>query len=800
VSFRLKTIIGIAAIELVVLAILALASYVNFGGAAKEQFFERARNAARLLASSVTDAVLALDLATLNATSRRVLEDRDLVYISILDKDGRVLASAGDSGALDEAFKEDGSFDAALSDHRLDISAPITVAGEAFGKIQIGFGTRKVEAAIHRALVAIASLSFVGMILVTAFGSILGSMLTRQLTGLQDGISRLAAGNQGYQVPVSGEDELARTARCFNEMSGRLARKSAELAAREAEARQLAQVAEQANDAIAITDAERRIVWVNRAFGMLTGYSFEEAAGAPIDTLLLGPQTNAKTATEFREAFASIGSFHKELLCYSKNRATFWADASIAPIRSQDGALAQFIVVQRDVTDRKAAEAALLTINAAFRHQALHDPLTGLGNRRYLDGALEHAAARCANSGQTLALLHVDLDRFKQINDSLGHAAGDHVLVHVAQLLKSLTRGEDEIARVGGDEFIVACVTDGERKSLIDLASRFLKVLREPIPFSNHLCRSSASIGIAAASGAQIDPKALMVNADIALYRAKGSGRNRYEFFTEELQLELVNTKRMADDILRGLENQEFLPFYQPQFDAATLDIVGVEALTRWRHPKYGIMQPASFLRIAQDLHVIADIDRMLLDHALKDLKRWREMGLGIPKISMNLSSSRLRDPDLVASLRELSLPRGALAIEILESVFLDDVGHDEQIMRNILGMKELGIGIEIDDFGTGHASITSLIKLKPDRLKIDRQIIEPITRSERQKNLVKAIIEIGLSQDIAVTAEGVEDREQINLLRQMGCTILQGFYFARALSATELENFASGNVWRAVS
>ena len=798
--FRLKTMAGIAAAELAVLAIVALTNYVNFGGASKAQFFEKAESAAGLFAASITDAVIAMDLAALDRAARRAADDPGLIYISIRDKDGRALARAGDSAAFSENFKADETFGAAQGDHRLDISAPVAADGAAFGSVEIGFDTRQMEAAIHRALAVNVVLGLAGIALVALIGALFGSIITRRLMALRDGISRVAAGEPGYQVPVTDTGEFAGVARCFNEMSRSIEHRRAELAARETEARQLARIAEQAGDAIAVTDAERRIVWINHAFTVLTGFSSEDVCGQTIDAVLLGSSSGGKTVADFCAAFAGAGRFQKEVLCYSRSRATYWSDLSIGPIRTEDGKAGQFIVVQRDITDKKAAEATLRNVNAAFRRQALHDPLTGLGNRRYLDGALEQAAVRCASSGRTLALFHIDLDRFKQINDSLGHAAGDHVLIHAAQLLKSMARAEDEIARVGGDEFVLACTTDGERQSLVDLAERFLKALREPILFAGHLCRFGASIGIAAAQGAQIDAKALMVNADIALYRAKANKRKRFEFFTEQLQVQVLNTKRMADDILRGVENCEFVPFYQPQFDATSLDIVGVEALARWQHPDFGIMLPTSFLRIAEDLDVIADIDQMLLEVALKDLKRWRQMGLAIPRVSVNVSSSRLKDPELIGTLRKLDLEPGSLSIEVLESVFFDDSDGEAQIIQNIGAIKELGIGVEIDDFGTGHASITSLIKLRPDRLKIDREIIAPITRSERQKNLVRAIIEIGLSQDIAVTAEGVDTREQIRLLRQMGCTTVQGFYFARALCASDLENFASGNGWRAVS
>ncbi len=798
-SFRLKTIIGIAAIELFVLSILTITNYVNFGGTATTQFVERAQGAAKLFSSVIANSLVALDLATLDAMSANILANPDFVYVRIRNPSGRELSSAGNRVVLAERFHPDAGFESTHADHRYDVSAPVLIAGTSFGSVEIGIDTRRVESAVRRALFWNISISIGGMLLVAVFGTLLGAALTRQLTALRDGATRLAAGEQGYQVRVTGNDELSETAAHFNSMSRSLANERTELALREAEARQLARVAEYANEAIIITHADGRIIWVNRAFGILTGYHFEDVAGSAIDTLLLGPETTARARTSLMAAFEKGVSLQKEILCYAKNRHPFWADINIAPIRADDGSVEQFIIVQRDISDKKEADAELKKMNAALRYNAIHDPLTGLGNRRYLDDVLEKAAVRCANAGRSLALLHIDLDRFKQINDTLGHAAGDYVLQHVAQMLRSVVEPEDHIARVGGDEFVLASSSAEGPKRLSALAANLLKALHQPVRFGSHLCRTGASIGIAVAWGRPIDTKALMVNADIALHRAKAQGRNCFEFFSQDLQRDVVARKRTADDILRGLEHREFIPFYQPQFDAASLDIVGVEALVRWRHPDKGIVQPMAFLAVAEDLNAVAAIDKMLMERALEDLARWRAAGPFVPKVSVNISARRLRDPDLITDLRDLQLEPGRLSFEILESIFLDD-DDDQELGRRVAAIKELGIDIEVDDFGTGHASIVSLLKLKPSRMKIDRKLVSSLTRSERQKNLVKAIIEIGLSQGIAVTAEGVESREQVNLLRQMGCTTVQGFYFAQPLSAEDFERFADGNAWRAVS
>ena len=295
-----------------------------------------------------------------------------------------------------------------------------------------------------------------------------------------------------------------------------------------------------------------------------------------------------------------------------------------------------------------------------IEHNALHDSLTGLPNRRYLDEVLKSYAATGFLDSGSVALLHIDLDRFKQINDTLGHAAGDAMLIHASQILRANCRQEDFVARIGGDEFVVvSSAADGD-DYLAALAERIVRQMRQPAHYEGHECRFGVSIGIAVERGDEIDVKRLLINADIALYRAKRRGRNRHEFFSEVLQAEVVNTKRMADEILNGLERDEFIAYYQPQFDAHTLDVVGVEALARWRHPTQGILAPDAFLGIAEELNVVATIDRLILEQALADLNRWEQAGFNVPRASVNVSLRRLHDEDLIKGAQEPRYPAGA--------------------------------------------------------------------------------------------------------------------------------------------
>ncbi|MGV3550742.1 sensor domain-containing protein [Rhizobium sp.] len=454
------------------------------------------------------------------------------------------------------------------------------------------------------------------------------------------------------------------------------------------------------------------------------------------------------------------------------------------------------ITIQQELTEaNRLAEARNRELEAAkahIEHSALHDFLTDLPNRRYLDAELSERA-RCELNGS--AILHLDLDRFKQINDTLGHLAGDHMLQHTARVLREVTGPDDFVARIGGDEFVVLSAYNGSIDALSALAERVIRRMREPVMFENHPCRIGASVGIAFAAGGCTDPRQLLLDADIALYRAKTQGRNRFEYFTPELQNVVIQTKRLSDEILAGLERGEFVPYYQLQFRAADLGVAGVESLARWQHPERGLLTPDKFLQVAEDLDVVAAIDRMIFEKAVADHATWRSAGIDVPKVSVNVSARRLAEPDLIPSLGNIHMPKGALSFELLETIFLDE--YDEAVAENLRQIRKLGIGIEIDDFGTGHASIVSLLKTGPGTLKIDRELISPLTETVEQRRLVGSIIEMGKSLGIKVVGEGVETMAHVRILKRLGCDTLQGFALARPMAADKIGPFIREGAWK---
>ncbi len=530
----------------------------------------------------------------------------------------------------------------------------------------------------------------------------------------------------------------------------------------------------------------------------------------------LHPDDLVRAERDFKEAIEVTGKYNSDYRLRLFGNRIRHIRAIGAVFRDVDGS-SRIVGVNWDVTadvvlndDLKRAKtltearnAELLMAKARIEHNSLHDSLTSLPNRRYMDERLEMLAAHPGQFGARIGILHIDLDRFKQINDTLGHAAGDAMLVHASRILQKNVRSGDFVARVGGDEFVVMCRLEGANREddapyLAGVADRIIQEMRQPVPYQGHDCRFGVSVGIAIEDEGESDLRRLLVNADIALYRAKSRGRARYQFFNEALEAEIVETKRTADEILVGLEEGQFEAWFQPQFDAETLEIAGVEALARWNHPTRGILGPDAFMRTAEELNVVATIDRLILEQALKRFREWRVAGLDIPKVSVNVSARRLQDEELIASLRGMEIEPGTVSFELVESIFLDD--NDDLIAFSVDQIKELGLDIEIDDFGTGYASIVSLLKLKPRRLKVDRQLIMPIVESPGQRHVVESIIEIGKSLGIEVVAEGVETMEHAGILRDLGCHALQGYAFAKALSPADFVSFARARRWREAS
>jgi diguanylate cyclase (GGDEF)-like protein len=419
-------------------------------------------------------------------------------------------------------------------------------------------------------------------------------------------------------------------------------------------------------------------------------------------------------------------------------------------------------------------------------HDALHDSLTGLANRRYLQEELGRRVELHRPRHEKIGVCHIDLDKFKRVNDGHGHKAGDFVLRFVAKTLNAQKGRGDFVARIGGDEFVVV---SSPVKDMAEMSSRAFELstkLQRKLLIEGRPCEISASIGVDVVDienfGEEIDVSDFLIRADIALYKAKSAGGG-YECFTEELMIAHLRSTVLLDEISQGLLNREFVPYYQLQYSASTHEIVSAEALVRWRHPERGVLPPSEFLQAACEAGLEQQIDEMMIKEALRDLNQWQlDKSCTISSVAVNLSAKTIGNPSFISMIKGLEIPPGRLSFEITETVDVNQ--HSHQIIENVEYLKKLGFEVEIDDFGTGHASILSLQYLKPKRLKIDREFIFPIVEHEDQRQLVKNIIELSKPFNVEVVAEGVESLEHARILNEMGCDILQGYAFCKPIPA----------------
>lgn len=422
---------------------------------------------------------------------------------------------------------------------------------------------------------------------------------------------------------------------------------------------------------------------------------------------------------------------------------------------------------------------------ADLESRALNDGLTGLPNRRCFD---QEFAARLARASERSAaagvLIRMDLDRFKHVNDTLGHEAGDAVLLRVAGILRESLRSGDLAARVGGDEFSLLMAPGATQAEAEALVSTIQARLSEPLLYDGRPCRFGASFGVACVPDFLAAGTDLNLFADAALYRAKEAGRNRLELFTPSLHRQILRDRQLAIEIQEGLDREEFMPFFHPQVAADDHRLVGAETLLRWNHPAEGLLAPADFMHVAEQLRLVPDIDALMMNKTREALRRWRAQGIELPRISFNVSAGRIHDPEVVSVARSLASEGTRVAFELLESILVEE--EDEVFHFNLDRVREAGVDIEIDDFGSGHASILGLMQIAPSALKIDRRIVAPLTEAPDTGKLVRAIIEIAETLGIATVAEGVETADQAQILRDLGCDTLQGFHFARPMSEAE--------------
>ncbi|MCV6594824.1 MAG: EAL domain-containing protein [Silicimonas sp.] len=544
----------------------------------------------------------------------------------------------------------------------------------------------------------------------------------------------------------------------------------------------IAAVAEHSQDFISVTTPDFRILWANPAFIERSGYRAAAVRGS-LHWDFLNKRGAVYASREMAQKAILDGRFRdSEVLNVDRHGTEYWTDMRVSVQHDAQGRPERLVIVERDITEQRRQQMDLARSQREIALASIRDPLTGLLNRRGLEEALDRLATDAEGRGHGIGILHIDLDQFKQINDTLGHAAGDQVLVTVSERLQRQLGPDSFAARVGGDEFVVAIELRDPAQNLQLFSDRLIDDLRQPVRYENADCRFSASVGHVECRSAPFDFSEMLINADIALYAAKRSGRNTARPFDADLARAMRRKKSLADHLAQAIDNGELFPVYQAQFDARSGAILGAEALVRWNHPEKGIVGPQSFLDAVREMNLEAVVDRIVLEKALHERAVFEAHDIHVPRMSVNVSSRRLHSETFVEDLRDIEIGPGELCFELLESTFLDDT--DEKVMHTLDCFRERGIDIEIDDFGTGHASISGLLRIRPDGLKVDQSMVRPALEDPAVRRLFGLVVDIGKALSIKVTAEGVETEEHGELARRLGCSALQGFHLCRPITA----------------
>ncbi|MFT5520335.1 MAG: diguanylate cyclase (GGDEF)-like protein/PAS domain S-box-containing protein [Enterobacterales bacterium] len=539
--------------------------------------------------------------------------------------------------------------------------------------------------------------------------------------------------------------------------------------------RQAAVVFEASSDSIMVLDADGLIKIVNSAFNKMTGFSEADILGKS-PRLLRATREDERRYDAMWSTVIKFGEWRGELWRRKKSGETYPEWASITAVKDNLDNVLEYVFIGSDMSERKYAEDRIL-------YQANYDQLTNLPNRNLFMDRLHQSLQRVQREGTMLALLFIDLDRFKNINDSLGHSAGDKLLVEISKIMKETVRDSDTIARFGGDEFAVILSPIYGPKNASRVASALLESLRTPINIDGYEAIIGASIGISMYPADGTIEEELVKNADTAMYRAKESGRNNYQFFTEEMQQAAKDRLVMEIDLRQAIERQELRIVFQPQIDVSTGAISGAEVLVRWQSRDKGMISPAEFIYLAEDTGLIVPIGEWVLKQACLQHKRWKNAGVAPPYLAVNVSGRQFKmdgfSQSVLNTVQSAGLSTDDVELELTESFLMDD---QEFSINTLKELKEMGFKLSIDDFGTGYSSLSYLKKFPIDRLKIDRSFVQDLEHNEEDYAIVRAIIDLAHTLNIVVIAEGVEEEGQRKVLEELKCDIIQGYFYSKPL------------------
>ncbi|AZZ94877.1 EAL domain-containing protein [Hahella sp. KA22] len=552
------------------------------------------------------------------------------------------------------------------------------------------------------------------------------------------------------------------------------------------------QILNSIGDAVLATDLQGNVIYLNKMAESLTGWSYKDALGQPSSMVLtlINDQPQSNAADPIRQVIENncILRMAEDCILVRRDGVELFIDDSIAPIHDGDDIVSGAVIVFHDVSAER-------TMAKEMSHMAQHDALTGLPNRALLEERFSSAVNQAKRNAKQIAILFIDLDFFKLVNDSLGHGVGDQLLRSVAERLVACVRATDTVSRHGGDEFVILLSELDKPEDAAHVAEKLTAAFCAPHLINDHKLHVSLSIGISVYPDDGSEMAFIMQNADIAMYHAKKSGRNSYQFFRADMNARASKRLLLESKLRQALKEGEFILHYQPQVELISGEITGAEALIRWRDPGGGLIPPAQFIPIAEECGLIISIGRWVLNEACRQMKAWRDSGCRSTPISVNISALEFRNKGFLDSINDIlaqyQLPAGLLKLELTESILMHDIKSSINVLDEL---KSIGVLLSIDDFGTGYSSLSYLQRLPIDTLKIDQSFVRDLTTEKDDATIVSAVIGMGKNLGQKVIAEGVETLEQLNILRSYLCDEGQGFQFSRPLSANDYARFLATN------
>ncbi|MCW9012722.1 MAG: EAL domain-containing protein [Gammaproteobacteria bacterium] len=542
----------------------------------------------------------------------------------------------------------------------------------------------------------------------------------------------------------------------------------------------LSSAVEQSGSMVMITNRDADIEYVNPKFCEVTGYCEPEVIGKNAN-ILRSENMEAGELTDLWAAITTGEDWHGEVSTQKKNGEMFWSLMSVSSITDERGRISHFVTVSEDVSQLKEARMKMEEL-------AYVDSLTGLANRVLFRDRLEQVLKSVQRSQSNAALLFLDLDQFKRINDSLGHDVGDALLMKIAERLRQCVRHQDTVARMGGDEFVILLTDIDGMAGASSVARKILDAMSKPNKLLKHEIIITPSIGITLAPDDSLNADILLKNADLAMYKAKSQGRNNYQFFTEEMNAQILDHLLIENELRKAIENDELVLNFQPQRSIKTGQLISVEALVRWQHPEKGLLSPDSFIPVAEVAGLMSPLGEWVLRNACKKWRQLEQKGMPTVKLAVNLSPRQFRDPNLINMIQNILNETGfkpiQLELEITETTLMEHIEHAIEILDHI---KALGISISIDDFGTGYSSLNYLKRLPIDALKIDQAFISDIPRDKDDMEIAAAVIAMAHKLKLQVIAEGVESKAQWDFLKRNQCDLGQGYMIGKPMSSKEI-------------